>query len=272
MTAFMGPINDDDWETVYDRRISLLKEAARSGNTAILAALQVQDGLEHGDLNEAIQDEDPDTKKTRYEMAVHLQGENKKTKQNAANVKSKMEELKDEDKDEDDWERMLDETIDKGKQDSDARWEALRKFGKEKIKKLKSKYQGPVARLYAAALKGVSGFIGKCIDWLTGALNTIGQWLGKAWAKIKEWANQVSDWFITAVDIVATILGGPRVVDDSIMRAGQALKGPAIIGDLSKDSVGAHGLGDIVKKLHGLNLDNAVLVKKSGGWIVELPI
>ncbi|KAJ5530380.1 hypothetical protein N7527_003773 [Penicillium freii] len=118
---------------------------------------------------------DEETKQTYREMETRLQEENKKTNAETDEVKAKMEKLKNNDKGQEDWEKMLDEAIDKGKKDPIERWDKLNKFGKDKIRKLKEKYRKPAVMVYTGGLRAVSGFISKAVDWLQTAWNTLEQ-------------------------------------------------------------------------------------------------
>ncbi|CAI7597743.1 unnamed protein product [Penicillium viridicatum] len=126
----MGQVHENDWETIYDRRVALLQEAACSGDLALLAAIRVQDKLEYGDFSKAMDSADEETKQTYREMETRFQEENKKSNAETDEVKAKMEKLKNNDKGQEDWEKMLDEAINKGKKDSIERWDKLNKFGK----------------------------------------------------------------------------------------------------------------------------------------------
>ena len=267
MTIPMGGNQNDDWESSYDRRISLLARAAYQGNTQYLAELKVEDESNVCDFNQLVVDDvDQDLKDTYREMGTHLQGENEQTHKDTEDVKEKMEKLKNDKNGMNDWEHLLNDTIDKGIQDSKKRWEALRQFGKEKIGNLRQEWRNEAAKRYTAALQGVSMFMSQAIKWLRDAWNTLEKWIKKAWAMVTEWANKTTTWFKAAVDTVAAALGVEFGTDDSKEPGPNRSDGP------STRSMGIGGLDGIVKKLLNLNLDKIVLVKKSSGWVMELPI
>ncbi|KAF5855026.1 hypothetical protein ETB97_010272 [Aspergillus alliaceus] len=253
------------WDTVYDRRVSLLKEATCGNNPELLAAIRVHYKLDYIDYDAtfswALNGPPSEPLHEFYKEAeAYLQNENRKEKNNCDDIIANMKRLAQKSATQEEWTKWLDIRINQEKRKTSQTSEELYHWGKEKIKYLPLNVQDYAANTYHKALFEVSMFLSKVLYGLEGVQSTIERFLKDVWANIKKFVEATHDFFIASCNGVRQAFPPTSVLLES---DDPALSFTRIDSDEVRDEIksaeGISGLGNLSKKLQDINMDSIAL-------------
>jgi len=276
--ATMTPMTTEpvyrDWEQLYDRHFYVLEDAVRRRDTKLLAALEIQSRLSDIDYAATFYKEartlgpaafnDASTEFREMEDRIHVS--NNATKLNCDKVKNDLESLANSGDagSKEEWENQFDSSWDDLEKKTMDKLGELKTWGKTKIQGMPQRLRPTAAKAFTGGAGAVVSFLGKAIDWLKGAIDTVTEWVKNAWAKISQWASATADWFTGAWN---TIKGWFSVAYTEVTRMpstddGAAMSNPGGLNSLLK-------LESIANKLQKVGLDRFTLVRHESGWLIE---
>ncbi|KAJ5509134.1 hypothetical protein N7527_011277 [Penicillium freii] len=264
------------WRTRLHDRIALMKDASMNGDTAVSAALTVQNQSASVDslatLYKKADAYGPEvldnTKQIMSNLQTKAEGGTKDAKADTDGVKGNMDALQKspDGKKKESWRERLRKDIAAQKKKSGDRWDALGKFGEEQIDKLPNEdLKNNATDIYTTALTAINTFISKAVEWLENAWRTVTEWFQKAWEAVKEFARKAVNWFEGAWNTVKRAFGA----------RGATYLASVCSEDSEGDFTQINSLPDmesITNKLKDTDLDNITLVRKGASWVMEVPV
>ncbi|KAM3427417.1 hypothetical protein MY4824_009461 [Beauveria thailandica] len=208
------------WETILKERFDLYRELSYSGDTGKVDFILLRDQLDHEDHYRTVIDTGMRQNltlavKTADGMEkLHTLANNgaKTTQEICGQVHNQMKELKDSPngKKKENWEKFLEETINKRKGETDKMWNKMYVDAHATIEAMPPALQTPATHVFNIATGGITRFITSALEWLTDAFKSVVQWLSNAIRKIGEFAGKVVTWFTSAWNWIQDKFSGKK--------------------------------------------------------------
>ena len=206
IVPYAGPILRD-WDVLYEERFALARSAVQDDDLGMLAAMRARDRLNEVDIAVALRTESllaalttvDVTNRLRelaeavreYSSSVRAAGEDTwRTTYELLRVVYGMERVE--------WQEYVDAEVDGLKTAAADGMEALRGWGKRKIRGLPSHLRPLAARVFTQGLQSVLEFFAKAVAWLCKARCATMVWFEKASYHVERWREKLVGWYFEA--------------------------------------------------------------------------
>ncbi|KAL1639599.1 hypothetical protein SLS58_007799 [Diplodia intermedia] len=279
----MPPV-ERDWTQLLDQRIDLIHFTINQGDSQLMKAVFAQDQSSTVDYPASFYDQAKALGAEAFERGSNVIRDlehraletNKRIKGDTDQIRQSMEELAnngDNNNNPEEWERNIDENIDRLQETSYDQLEELRNFGKKKIHELPSHLRRHGAYAFMGAISGIFVFRDNAETFLKVALDDVQTWYQQPEAKVKEFDDITQRWYEGSRNTTKGWFGGAHL-----------LRGVAPLAHAARRHHGRrhrHGrrngpadnlpeIKDIATKLQCMGLDSFTIVRKGNGWALEI--
>ena len=195
------------WDVLYEERFALARSAVQDGDLGMLAAMRARDRLGEVDFAAALRTESLVAALTTVHVTDGIRALAEKVYDYNASVKIAVEKMwqttyrllcgarglgRDE------WQKHVDEAMDRLKATTANGMEALRESGKMRVQELPPQLRPLAAQVFAQGLQSVLGFFAKAMAWLCKARVPTTQWFKDVSHHVELWIEELVGWFFMA--------------------------------------------------------------------------
>lgn len=238
-----------DWKTVINERIDLYKAVSRSGDTTKTDFILLHDHLAHEDHYRTITGGPWDQIEDAFEATeewhklhsianggIHtVASMYHDVHESMANLKASGEIRAEA------WEKHLNDQINAKEKQTHEMWENIRKAGHDTIADMPKPNRDGAGSVFISAMGAVADFAAKAVNWLKGAVASVGSWLRNAWQKIVGFAKTVANGFVTAWHAVLNFFGGGGNNNFAILASEPAVHVPTDSGEGCRNRTSSDG-------------------------------